>query len=68
MKLVKLTDKDGYTHNRTNWNVGDYKEIHDFLKRPELCSDGVFHAYTDINSALLLNPIHCNFYLTMKSM
>ena len=62
MKLVKLTDKDGYTQNRTKWNVGDYKEIHAFLKKPELCSDGVYHAYTDINLALLLNPIHCNFY------
>ena len=62
MKLVKLTDKDGYTQNRTKWNVGDYKEIHDFLKKPELCSNGVYHAYTNINLALLLNPIHCNFY------
>ena len=58
MKLYKLTNKDNITHGNFKWVLNKNYYIEKEKRRPVLCSDGVFHAYKDINLALLLNPIH----------
>ena len=61
MKLYKLTDDLGRTKNKTQWgeNVTVCAESHG---PPELCSRTVIHAYRNLNLAMLLNPIHGEFY------
>lgn len=55
----KLTDMNGATRNNTQWKIGETKTL-PTKKNPELCSGDVFHAYTNLNLGLLLNPIHAN--------
>lgn len=59
MKLYKLTEQDGSTRNKTYWEVGSTHSKQP-KNNPQLCSADVFHAYTDVNLAFLLNPIHAN--------
>lgn len=58
MKLYKLTDQECTTQRNTVWGPGVTNSIPDNRRVPELCSNGVLHAYTNVNLALLLNPIH----------
>ena len=57
--LYKLTDAKGMTQNDTKWAVGTTNK-HKKCEDPQLCSGDVFHAYTNINLAYLLNPNHAN--------
>ena len=59
MKLYKLTDQNGNTQNNTNWIPKTTHEKQS-CSNPELCSANVYHAYTNANLALLLNPIHAD--------
>src|SRR5574343_2002173 len=62
MKLYKLTDANDMTRasysNATVWGENRTNTV----KKPhaELCTDGVIHAYKNLNLGLLLNPIHAN--------
>ena len=57
--LYKLTDQQGNTQGPTHWDVGTTHK-HKKCTNPQLCSKDVFHAYTNINLAYLLNPNHGN--------
>jgi hypothetical protein len=57
--LYKLTDQKGMTYSGFRWQVG-VTEYLEPVKNPELCSGDVFHAYTNSNLGLLLNPSHAN--------
>jgi hypothetical protein len=57
MKLIKLTDKDNQTRNRTQWGVNVTHELPE-TGNPELCSSSVLHAYKSMNQALLMWPVH----------
>lgn len=60
-KLIKLTDQNMRTHNESfQWELGKKYEIEPDKRGTELCTDQVFHAYRDIDLALLLNPIHAD--------
>jgi len=59
MKLYKLTDQNGNTQNETNW-IPKITHEKQSCSNPELCSANVYHAYTNANLALLLNPIHAD--------
>ena len=59
MKLYKLTDQDGQTQGNTQWGEGVTHSL-TTCPNPKLCSGDVLHAYTNINLALLLNPVHAN--------
>lgn len=59
MKLYKLTDQSGNTQNKTNW-IPKITHEKQPCGSPELCSAAVYHAYTNANLALLLNPIHAD--------
>jgi hypothetical protein len=63
MKLYKLTDRDSYTRRgqrgETLWEIGKTYHL-PHVADPKLCSMNVYHAYTSINLALLLNPGHAN--------
>lgn len=60
MKLIKLTDQDGWTRrgerNALHWYVG--VEHAALGEHPVLCTDGVIHAYRRLLTAAFLNPIH----------
>ena len=58
MKLYKLTDENGQTHNQAQWGEG---VEHSAPGTGALCTSGWIHAYTDPLLAVLLNPIHGNF-------
>jgi len=58
MKLYKLTDENGQTHNKTQWGEG---VTHEGTGEGELCGPGWIHAYTHPLLAVFLNPIHANF-------
>ena len=63
MKLYKLTTQDGYTRkgeeNQTKWVEGNtYTKPK--VKNPRLCSEDVYHAYSNLNLGLLLNSRHAN--------
>ncbi len=60
MKLIKLTDREGKTHNGTSWKVGASHTVPP-ISNPQLCSKDVLHAYKNINLALLLNPYDAFF-------
>ena len=64
MKLYKLTDSDGYTRKggtgETKWYSGKTLSIDPKLRNNTLCTNGVVHAYANLNLALLLNPIHAD--------
>ena len=59
MRLYKLTDEKGQTHNSTQWGPGVRHEATGMGKG--LCSDGWIHAYEDKYVAALLSPIHGGF-------
>ena len=59
MKLYKLTDQNGNTQGLTKWAVG-ITHKHKRCENPQLCSGDIYHAYTNINLAYLLNPEHAN--------
>jgi hypothetical protein len=59
MRLIKLTDSEGYTQNKTHWQVGTTHTASG--KGTELCTDGVIHAYTSELLATLMNPAHGQF-------
>jgi hypothetical protein len=59
-ELIKLTNEKMTTYDDMKWVVGEiYTKEH--CDNPELCSPDVFHAYTNLNLALLLNPIHAGY-------
>ena len=66
MKLYKLTDLDGYTRKgtmgETKWHSGKTVSISTELRSNRLCTPGVVHAYTNLNLALLINPVHANIH------
>jgi hypothetical protein len=58
MKLYKLTEQDYTTyHGSMEWGKGITNKVKP-CENPSMCSSDVIHAYTDLNLALLLNPIH----------
>jgi hypothetical protein len=59
MRLIKLTDDEGYTQNKTHWQVGTTHTASG--KRAKLCTNGVIHAYTSELLAVLMNPTHAQF-------
>ena len=62
MKLYKLTDKNLKAFNGFDWAPFlERKEAAPRLVGGELCSDGVYHAYTSPLVAILINPIHADF-------
>jgi len=58
MRLYKLTDAQGYTRNRTFWDIGVTHEVTGVAK---LCTSTVIHAYTNPLLAALMNPAHANY-------
>jgi len=60
MKLYKLTDRNDQTRNNCQWGEGVTVET---SGDGELCSAGFTHWYTSPLLAVLLNPIHGNYYL-----
>ncbi len=61
MKLIKLTDTDGFTRNNTKWGNNVTHFIFNPSSNPRLCSGDVIHAYRDIFDALLYNKQDANF-------
>lgn len=59
MKLIKLT-KNGETKDNTKWEIGQTVSIANDKRKPELCSDGMLHAYESIEQALAMNVWHNN--------
>lgn len=60
MKVYKLTDANDCTRNDTQWGEGvTHTAKSDRLR---LCTDGWIHWYTDPVLAILMNPIHTDFY------
>jgi len=58
--LYKITTTDNTTRNNTKWGVNTTHSIPP-TKNPKLCSDQVLHAYSNLNLAIFLNPIHGNY-------
>ena len=57
--LYKLTDQNWETHSRTKWGPG---VTHGPTSgKGGLCGPGWLHAYTSLELALMLNPIHADF-------
>jgi hypothetical protein len=61
MKLYKLTDKNQKTFGGMEWGEGVTHSL-SAIENPQLCTPDVIHAYTNINLAFLLNPIHADYY------
>ena len=59
MKLYKLTDAEGQTHNGFAWEIGE-KQTLPIVSNPRLCTGDVLHAYKSPALGLLLNPIHAD--------
>ena len=59
MLVYKLTDENNRTYNNTQWGEG---VTHTASGRGEMCGPGWIHFYTDPLLAVLLNPIHADFY------
>ena len=55
--MIKLTKQDGTTRNNTAWGEGVTHRLTP-CERPEMCSGDVLHAYTSLNVAFLMNPMH----------
>lgn len=55
-----MTDKNDQTHNNCQWGENITVET---SGEGELCSEGYTHWYTSPLLAVLLNPIHGNYYL-----
>lgn len=60
-KLYKLTNGASQTHDDCQWSEGRTYKLPE-KANPRLCSGDVLHAYRNADLALLLNPIHANFY------
>ena len=61
MRLYKVTDREGYTRNRTIWRVGSVKAKAAWQRKPHLCSQDVYHAFWHPDVALLLLPNYVSF-------
>ena len=59
MILYKLTDSKRETYGNFKWELGK-KHEKPIITSPQLCSKEVFHAYRNLNLALILNPIHAD--------
>ena len=59
MKLIKLTDQDGFTTNHTKWRKNVTHKATGMGK--VLCTADVIHAYEDARIAVVMNPVHGNF-------
>lgn len=58
-KLIKLTDRNMRTHDGSfQWELGKKHEVEPGKRGTILCTNQVFHAYRDVDMALLLNPMH----------
>ena len=58
--LYKLTEQDGTTYNQsTQWGENTTHMV-SLCSNPQLCTGDVLHAYTSLELALLLNPIHAD--------
>ena len=55
--MIKLTKQDGTTRNNTAWGEGVTHRLTP-CECPKMCSGYVLHAYTSLNLAFLMNPIH----------
>ena len=55
--MIKLTKQDGTTKNNTVWGEGVAHSVPP-CECPKMCSGDVLHAYTSLNLAFLMNPIH----------
>jgi hypothetical protein len=55
----KLTDQEMMTYGSTEWTLGKWKKTNG---KGRLCSSGWLHCYSDPLLAVLLNPIHAQFY------
>lgn len=62
--VYKLTDQDGYTRRgmtgQTPWYPGIRNVKYSFPDDPRLCTSDVYHAYGDINLAIVCNCIHAD--------
>lgn len=65
MRLWKLTDEKGQTYNDCQWGEGVKHTISRNKRSTELCTNGLIHAYENPNLALLLDPIHADFFTPM---
>jgi hypothetical protein len=54
----KLTDQKMETYNRTQWEIGEWKQT---SGDGELCGPGWLHCYSNPLLAAFLNPIHASF-------
>jgi len=59
MRAYKITDVNDRTYNGFQWYEG---MIHKTNGSKELCTFGWIHFYRDKRLAILLNPIHGNYY------
>ena len=60
MKIYyKLTDKDGYTRNKTLWGENVTHEA--IGENTELCINGFIHTYESPEMAIFINPIQDNY-------
>jgi len=57
MKLYKLMKPDHTTRNEQKWEIGMRVEKAP-CDNPRLCSEDVLHAYTNLNLAFMLAPLH----------
>ena len=62
MIVYKLTNQKMQTHGGFQWELGKQYTTGYSGDYPRLCSPDVFHAYSSPELALLLNPIHADFY------
>jgi hypothetical protein len=65
MKIYKLTTVENKTrkgrYNETRWGKEVTVTIPKEERKNVMCGEGILHAYTNINLALLMNPIHADF-------
>lgn len=59
--LYKLTDQDMRTFGGFQWELGQIRSVAPATRCPELCTDGVTHAYHDPLVAVLMNPAHASY-------
>ena len=61
MRLIKLTDKNGFTRNNTKWGNNVTHFVSKPCNNPQLCTKDVIHAYRDVFDALLYNKQDADF-------
>jgi len=59
MRVYKITDENDCTYAGFQWHEG---KIHKTNGKGGLCAPGWIHFYRDKQLAVLLNPIHGNYY------